>query len=227
MSSIISDSGLQFVDGNVITSAAAMPITGSFTTGNIVLNNVAANNAKLLGWKRLTTGASNVLNTDWLEITSGITLATSVATTSGTLIDFTGIPSWARRITLSLVGFSTNGTAAYRIQLGTSLGVEITNYIGSYQLQGGVYVAPNNLTAGFDLVSGAAANVTQGEIIISLQSITTNTWTAMGMFGFSNTPAIDLVSGSKALAQTLDRVRLTTGNGTDAFDAGSVNISWE
>jgi hypothetical protein len=35
------------------------------------------------------------------------------------------------------------------------------------------------------------------------------------------------LSGSKTLSDTLDRVRLTTVNGTDTFDAGSVNIIYE
>jgi hypothetical protein len=35
------------------------------------------------------------------------------------------------------------------------------------------------------------------------------------------------VGGSKSLSAALDRVRLTTVNGTDTFDAGSVNIMYE
>jgi hypothetical protein len=36
-----------------------------------------------------------------------------------------------------------------------------------------------------------------------------------------------LVSGSKVLSDTLTQVRITTANGTDAFDAGSINIIFE
>jgi hypothetical protein len=33
--------------------------------------------------------------------------------------------------------------------------------------------------------------------------------------------------GGKSLSATLDRVRITTVNGTDTFDAGSINILYE
>jgi len=35
------------------------------------------------------------------------------------------------------------------------------------------------------------------------------------------------IAGTKTLSATLDRIRLTTVNGTDTFDAGSVNIMYE
>ena len=34
-------------------------------------------------------------------------------------------------------------------------------------------------------------------------------------------------SGTVTLSGTLDRVRITTVNGTDTFDAGSINILYE
>ena len=37
------------------------------------------------------------------------TLSTAVASTSGTSIDFTGLPSWVKRITVMFVGVSTSG----------------------------------------------------------------------------------------------------------------------
>jgi hypothetical protein len=36
-----------------------------------------------------------------------------------------------------------------------------------------------------------------------------------------------LTAGSATLSGTLDRVRITTVNGTDTFDAGSINILYE
>jgi hypothetical protein len=59
---------------------------------------------------------------------SRLVLTTSVNTTSGTSIDFTGIPSWVRRITVMLLAVSTNGTSGVQIQLGDSGGVETTGY---------------------------------------------------------------------------------------------------
>lgn len=48
-----------------------------------------------------------------------IRLGTQQATTSGTFKEFTGIPSWARRVTLHLWYVSTNGAANMLVQLGT------------------------------------------------------------------------------------------------------------
>ena len=50
---------------------------------------------------------------------SVITSGTSQASTSGTSIDFTSIPSWVKRITLMFNGVSTNGTSNYQIQIGS------------------------------------------------------------------------------------------------------------
>jgi hypothetical protein len=36
-----------------------------------------------------------------------------------------------------------------------------------------------------------------------------------------------LIAGHVSLSGALDRIRLTTVNGTDTFDAGSVNIIYE
>lgn len=158
-----------------------------------------------------------------------LVLATVQATTSGTSKDFTGIPSWVKRVTVSVSGVSTNGTSPVMIQIGTSSGIESTNYLGSsgYIQNAGQSLAAA-LSAGIYLVKdNAAANVTHGALTFTLVDASTNTWAFMGVFGNSNAVVPSLVAGSKALAGTLDRVRLTTLNGTDAFDAGSVNIIYE
>lgn len=163
------------------------------------------------------------------KLSQPLTSGTSQATTSGTSKDFTGIPSWAKRVTVSIVGASTNGTSPMMVQLGTASGVETTGYLGSSgyiqnasqsltaQLSGGVYLVKDS----------AAANVTHGVVVFTLADAATNTWAIMGLFGNSNNVVPSLVAGSKALSGTLDRVRFTTTNGTDTFDAGLVNILYE
>ncbi len=158
-----------------------------------------------------------------------LTLGTSQASTSGTSRDFTGIPSWAKRVTVSIAGISTNGTAPILVQLGTSGGVESTGYLGS---SGYIQNASQSLTAalsgGVYLVKdSAAANIAHGVVVFTLIDASTNTWGIMGLFGNSNNVVPSLVAGSKALAGVLDRVRITTTNGTDVFDAGLVNILYE
>ena len=78
---------------------------------------------------------------------------TAVATTSGTAIDFTGIPAGVKRITVMFNGVSTNGTSNYLLQLGSG-SVQTTGY-SSYVIAAGVGVT--GITSEFPIGSGSAA----------------------------------------------------------------------
>jgi len=147
---------------------------------------------------------------------------TSVASTSGTSIDFTGIPSWVKRITVMFDGVSTSGTSSIIIQLGTSSGVEATSYSSTASRTGGGNIVTNAFTTGLAIDNfNTATNARNGFAAISLLS--SNTWTYISSIAES-TPLNGFGAGIKALSSTLDRVRITTVNGTDTFDAGSINI---
>lgn len=168
-------------------------------------------------------GTSGVLDN------SGAFIAgTAVASTSGTSIDFTSIPSWVKRVTVMFSGVSTNGTSLPMIQIGDSGGVETTGYTaGSSTLYSAVISV--TYTTGFTFrTDGVASTVMDGFITLNLLSSSTNTWVAGGTI-YAPTPSIYMavVSGAKSLSATLDRVRITTVNGTDTFDAGSINILYE
>ena len=150
-----------------------------------------------------------------------LTLGTAVASTSGTSIDFTGIPSTVKRITVMFQGVSTNGTSSVLVQLGTASGVETSNYLGA--VSDGA--ANANFTTGFSDNTGNAANVRHG--LYSISNVATNTWACAFQLGFSNNVSMRQGAGSKSLSGTLDRIRITTVNGTDTFDAGSINILYE
>lgn len=149
---------------------------------------------------------------------------TAVASTSGTSIDFTGIPSWVKRVTILCSGISKSSTANFLFQLGDSGGVETTGYVGgTFAASSGsiIYAAPTN---GFQTLGDAAGTVlVYGSIVFT--NIAGNTWISSGLlFGNSYNTQI---AGEKTLSATLDRVRITTTNGTDTFDAGSINILYE
>jgi len=160
---------------------------------------------------------------------SAITSGTAQATTSGTSIDFTGIPSWVKRVTVMFNGVSTNGTSAMLVQLGDSGGVETTGYLsmsGARDISGGVLGA-SAITTGFvTQYIGAATSIFNGKF--TLNNLSGNAWVGDGV-GNNNTATayVYFYSGSKTLSDTLDRVRITTVNGTDTFDAGSINILYE
>jgi hypothetical protein len=157
-----------------------------------------------------------------------IAMAVAQSTTSGTAIDFTGIPSWAKRITIMLGGVSTNGTASPQIQIGTSAGIDATAYTGSVTVANAVSVNGNLFTTGFTIVNSAgasAAAIASGTLV--LNNISGNTWICTGIVGRSDTVYISQIGGQKTLPGVLDRVRLGTVTGTDSFDLGSVNIMYE
>ena len=152
-------------------------------------------------------------------------LATNV-TASGTAIDFTGIPSWAKRITIIFNGLSLNSTSHLLVQIGSGSFVT-SSYVGS---SGEVSTsAPNQCngitsSAGFPVYIGVAASNAWGTMVLNL--ITSNAWLSSHSVGKS-TAAASGGGGSSALSGALDRVRITTVSGTDTFDAGSVNIMYE
>jgi len=160
---------------------------------------------------------------------SVITSGTAVTTTTGTSIDFTSIPSWVKRITVMFMGVGTNGNSIPILQLGDSGGVETTSYLGS---AGGSNNSSGNsvsqMSVGFNLIdTGAGSIKLQGRIEISLANSSANTWCANGTLGNEIDTTCFWMGGSKSLSGVLDRVRLTTVNGTDSFDAGSINICYE
>jgi len=150
---------------------------------------------------------------------------TAVASTSGTSIDFTGIPSWAKRITVMFDGVSTNGASNVCIQIGDSGGIENTGYVGSHTALSASTVSTVSTTANITVYSQAsAAGLFSGVATINL--LNGNTWAVSGTTG-SAVPRGTTFAGSKTLSDTLDRVRITATNGTDVFDAGTINIFWE
>jgi hypothetical protein len=155
----------------------------------------------------------------------GITSGTAVASTSGTSIDFTSIPSWVKRITVMFSSVSVSGTSIILVQLGTSGGIQTTSYSsGAWQAN----VNNTNSTAGF-LTSAVntAASLWDGSATLLLLNSSTNLWTYNSVLSGSTAGLNSMGEGSKTLSATLDRIRITTVNGTDTFDAGSINILYE
>jgi hypothetical protein len=156
-----------------------------------------------------------------------LTSGTAQASTSGTSIDFTSIPSWVKRITVMFNSFSTNGTSNYQLQLGAG-SVTTTGYTSynSVIQNGGTPVVSANITTGFVIGANNASIILYGAV--RFHNITGNTWVAEGTFtGTGAASTTFTTAGSIALAGVLDRVRVTTVNGTDTFDLGLINILYE
>ena len=192
------------VNGSTAATLTTSGITGNLTgnlTGNVTGNVTGS----------LTAGGS-------------LTLATA-QTATGTAVDFTGIPSWVKRITVMFNGVSTSGTSVPIIQIGAG-SITISGYLSCGSDVNSGASASANQTIGYALGgNSAAAYVRHG--LITLTLIATNTWVEAYSFGYSSSAQSSSGGGSLALAGTLDRIRITTVNGTDTFDAGTINISYE
>jgi hypothetical protein len=124
-----------------------------------------------------------------------------------------------------LAGVSTSGTSTLLIQLGAG-SVTTSGYLGA---SGGALNAATpgvtNGTTGFPIFANAAGSILHGNMTITL--IGSNLWSSTHAVGRSDTAIFLSGGGSVTLSGTLDRVRITTVNGTDAFDAGTINILYE
>ena len=144
---------------------------------------------------------------------------------TGTFVDF-DIPAGVKRITVMLDGVSTNGSSTPSVQIGSgsvdSAGYSSTGFVlASLSVAGHVLVS-NSFLLG---AGGGTADVRNGKA--SLIHVGGNTWVFDCMLGYSSSDVSASGVGRKQLSATLDRIRITTVNGTDQFDAGTINVSWE
>jgi hypothetical protein len=156
-------------------------------------------------------------------LSSNIVSATAQASTSGSSISFTGIPSWVKKITVMFSGVSLNALAIVYIRLGTSSGATTSGYLGT-----AFYLNSSNaqIASTYWPVDGAtlgAASLRHG--VYTIANVTGNTWAMSGGTSNSNDSGTSVTNGSIPLAATLDRVLIEPTSG--AFDAGTINILYE
>ncbi len=169
---------------------------------------------------------TTALTSSFDAVAAKLVAGTAVVSTSGSTIDFTGISSWAKKVTCLFSGASLSGTDHILIQIGTSSGVETAGYVSTSAIvTNAAATATINSVAGFVAYDGAAANTLSGAVI--LYNITGNQWVASGTWNYDNATTINgSMGGSKTLSTTLDRVRFTV-TGVNTFDAGTVNVIYE
>jgi hypothetical protein len=168
---------------------------------------------------------SNTLTLQAATATNAVnTLSTAVASTSGTSIDFTGLPSWIKRITVQFQGVSLSSTGSLLVQLGTG-STTFTN--SGYLSTSLAAVAGGNTlissTSGFVEYISSAAGVYSGHMILT--NISGNNWVSSHV-GKYNTATVTSGAGDVSLGAVLTAVRITTTS-TDTFDAGTINILYE
>lgn len=212
-------------DGMVITIESTQQITALTVQGNSGQSLVGG--TMTMRANQPESFIYRLTNTTWYPFAgatnSQIVPGTAQNSTSGTSIDFTSIPSWVRRITVMFNGVSMNGSSGMLVQIGA--GSIVTSGYTSVTVSA---TSTNTVTSfsttnGFGIQSGTASENTIGRMVIT--NISGNVWISDHLFnrsGWSVTGA-----GNLSLSGALDRVRITSFNGTDTFDAGSINILYE
>lgn len=176
-------------------------------------------------------GDVNLMTSTTMSLTPNINkivLGTQQASTSGTVILFSNIPSGVRRITIMLSGVSTSGTNNLIIQIGDAGGIETSGYLGSGTTITTATPATANFTSGFGLTNTTlAAMLVHGSATLTLMNAATNTWACTSTLGHSNAGTISIGAGVKSTSAELNQVQVTSVGSTDTFDAGAINISYE
>ena len=156
---------------------------------------------------------------------NGIASGTAVASTSGTSITFTNIPSWAKRITVMFNGVQTSGTSQMLIRIGSgSISTTGYNSNGVFVINAGGNVGTSS-TAGIIVSYGTSSSISTGNIVLT--NISGNIWTSSGVLSWPGQNTSSFSGVSPSLSGALDRVVITPINGTDTFTAGSINILYE
>jgi hypothetical protein len=210
--------------GQVLLGNASNVPTATALTGDVTVSSTGV--ATISAGAVITADIASAAVTP-AKLSQPYTLASAQPSTSGTSIDFTGIPSWAKRVTVILSGVSLNSSSFLLIQVGagsvttsgySGIGVK-TNSSGTVLEQSG---------AGFSIRNGSGPSyITRAHVVLTL--VSSNVW--VSSHSGSTTDGTDhgavTGGGSISLSGTLDRIRITTVNGTDTFDAGTINISYE
>lgn len=199
--------------GTATTATSAATVTTTVASGAVGTTQAVNDNST----KIATTAYADTRNP---------TIGTPTATTTGTSVTVTGIPTWAKRIVITFKGVGTNGTSPKLLQVGSG-SVTATGYLGSGSFVAASTAGASTYTTGFGITSTTAADRLNGSIFLHLENLSTNSWSCTGCVSASNQTATFHLSGNISLAGALDRVSITTVNGTDAYAAGEINIVYD
>lgn len=229
---------------NTLVTVSSSALSASLSSGSVAIINPAQTS---LPFMNALTSTASVTASDYLEIWqsgtgvrrralqtnvvrgAGLVLVNEVNLSTGATSYTLGsnLPSWVKRITVSLYGFSTSGTSPLMLQLGDSGGLETSGYNGNSTNAAGTGGA--QFSAGFRAQQQPAAAGTLLTAIFELRLVnsSTNVWSCHFHIAREDALGLDHGTGSKALSGTLTQIAITTVGGTDTGDAGAASILYE
>ena len=235
--------GTTIASGTTLTAGSSLAVTTSATIGTTLSVDTVQEKTAAAG-----VSVSNTLKVDTISgkttattITiAGVSIASSQvdpsnrvitssavqATTSGSAITFSSIPSWVKRISVHFNGVSLSGAEQILIQLGTSGGFGSTTYNSTaIGLTNGNYPGSSASTSGFVIFTNSSVYTVSGVYVIDLMDSTNRIYVGSGNFILSTT-ALTNSAGQATLNAALTQLKIVP-SGTNTFDAGSVNIFYE
>jgi hypothetical protein len=165
---------------------------------------------------------SSAIGGDYLRIAG----KTAVASTTGTSISFTAIPTWVRRVTVMFAGVSTDSTSPLLVKIGPSGGIVSTGYLSTGARMAAASTTVGDSTAGFIINHTAAADVISGSLVIDVLNPASYIYTS-DHTAKASTTAVLSGGGNVTLAGAMTQLSITTVSGTANFDAGSINVLYE
>lgn len=144
-----------------------------------------------------------------------------IATTSGTSIDVTTIPSWITRLTIPFSSVSSSGSNNWLLQIGSG-SILTSGYNGNVTRTAGTLLQTNTSTSGALINVIAASASVSGAIEIIL--LGNNVYTIKGSLG-DTAGSNYFLAFSVTLSGAMDRIRLSFGG--DTADAGSISVLGE
>ncbi len=206
-----------------VINTEAFDVTLTTNTGVTLVGKMIVNNGSGTWRIRVDSASAVTIYTEAAIAAAVDTLTTiaPVATTSGTAINFTGIPSWVQRITVNFNRVSLNGAGVIIVRVGNSGGIVTSGYVSRVANIGGQDTV---VTSGFnvrDLVD--STEHLSGPFVLT--QMENGVWSCFHVLSIED--QVLFGAGRVTGAGTVDRIRVTTVGGSAVFDVGSVGITYE
>lgn len=158
-------------------------------------------------------------------VSTNLVQGTAQNTTSGSSFLFTGIPSWAKRVSIVFNGVTKSAGANLLVQIGSG-SVVSTGYSCVISQAAAAAVASSTATTGFAFYTqNSTSHAMHGAA--TLANVSGNIWVFNGLLADPVQTTLHSTAGMLTLSGALDRINITTSTGTETFSAGSINVVWE
>lgn len=170
--------------------------------------------------------ASSIVSPIITNMASSILTSRTAQTASGATVSFTGIPSWAKRITVLLKEVTTVSSGLPAIRAGAG-SYEATGYSSTNNAIGTNTVSSTlSATTSWDLQNaGLSTHKYSGQLVIT--RLEGYLYTIAGQVIYHTNGSTALTTGYKIFSGDISQLQLLMSTGADTFNSGSINVIYE